>query len=151
MTSEEGHEFTGTVRNGQRWSEILVDHRVHGDARVPGDVRRRFDLHAFSRAREQHDVEYQASCYELTANLRIVDPEHPPSAPLIVVGRASIRTWLLNFSARSLDRHVTHLVDGGDRVAFAERWHDPDGLEILAASTAELDGALITTQHTIFV
>ena len=33
--------------------------RIHGKSRVPGQEAIAFDLHAFSRALEQHDVDYQ--------------------------------------------------------------------------------------------
>jgi hypothetical protein len=68
-----------------------------------------------------------------------------------VQGTQAIHAWLLDASTRDLDLHVTHLVDGGDRIAFTQCWHHQDGTEVMATSTAELQNGLITTQHTILV
>ena len=83
--------------------------------------------------------------------MRIVDPDNPPSAPQSVHGRPAIHAWLLHASTRDLGLRVTHLEDGGGRVAFTERWHHHDGTTVLATSTAEIDNALITMCHTILV
>ena len=68
-----------------------------------------------------------------------------------VHGRPAIHAWLLHASTRDLGLRVTHLEDGGGRVAFTERWHHHDGTTVLATSTAEIDHALITMRHTILV
>jgi hypothetical protein len=129
--------------------EIRLNPRLHGKSRVPGQATPEFDLNAFSQAREQRDIDYQLTRYAPDADIRIVDPNHPPAAPRTVLGASAIQAWLLEASARDLDLHVTHLVDGGDRVAFTECWHHVDGTNVVATSTAELQDGLITTQHTI--
>ncbi len=131
--------------------EIALNPRTHGRGRVPGRTRPRFDLDTFGRALERHDTDYQLSCYAPEADIRIVDPDNPPRAPRLVRGSAAVRDWLLHNSAGELDLRVTHKVDGGDRIAFTERWHYQDGIEGQATSTAEVEDGLITTQHTILV
>lgn len=58
-----------------------------------------------------------------------------------------VRAWLLDCARRRLGLHVTHLVDGGDRVACTEQWHYRDGTKVLGVSTAGLQNGLITNQH----
>jgi SnoaL-like protein len=110
-----------------------------------------FDLHAFSRALEQHDINYQLAHYAPDADIRIVDPDNPPAAPRTLKGKQAIHAWMVDSITHDLGLHVTHLVDGGDRVAFTERSHYSDGTQALTTSTAELEQGLITAQHTILV
>jgi hypothetical protein len=129
--------------------ELRLNPRLHGKSRVPGQQAPRFDLNAFSRALAQRDVDYQLARYAPDAEIRVVDPNNPPTAPRTVSGAPAIHAWLLDASAREVGLHVTHLVDGGDRVAFTACWQHEDGTEVESASTAELHNGLITTQHTI--
>jgi hypothetical protein len=138
--------------SGQAWTgELLLDPEIHGKSRVPGPRTTGFDLFDFARALEDRDVDYQASRYAPDAEIRIVTPDNPPSAPQVVLGRPAIHAWLLHARTRDLALRVTDLVDGGDRIAFTERWHHQDETTVVATSTAEIDDALITMRHTILV
>jgi hypothetical protein len=106
-----------------------------------------FDLAAFGRALAQRDIARQLACYAPDADIRVVDPDNPPSAPRTVSGTHAISSWLMDCAGFDVD--VTHLVDGGDRVAFTQGWHQPDGVAVVSTSTAELWDELIRTQHTI--
>lgn len=130
---------------------IRLNPRIAGKSRVPGQEAAAFDLHAFSRALEQHDVDYQLAHYAADADIRIVDPDNPPAAPRTLAGKPAIHAWMVDSITHDLDLHVTHLVDGGDRVAFTERSHYQDGTQALTTSTAELEHGLMTTQYTILV
>lgn len=145
---------TETTLNGSAgmWpADLLLDPRTHGRGRVPGPKLTGFNLLAFVQALEERDVAYQSARYAPDADVRIVDPDNPPSAPQRLHGRPAIHAWLLHASTRDLDLQVTHLVDGGDRVAFTERWHHQDGTAAVATSTAEIEDGLITMRHTIIV
>lgn len=131
--------------------ETPLNSRVRGTSRMPGHDGVAFDLNAFSQALEQHNVGYQLARYAPGADIRIVDPENPPAAPRTLAGKAAIHAWMLDSITHDLELHVTHLVDGGDRVAFTEQSHYQDGTKALTTSTAELEHGLITTQHTILV
>lgn len=131
--------------------DLLLDPRVHGRSRVPGPKPLGFNLPAFAQAIEDRDIHYQALHYAPDAELRIVDPDNPPSAPQTVHSRAAIYAWLLHACTWNLGLHVTHLVDGGDTVAFTERWHYQDGTTVVATSTAEIEDRLIAMRHTILV
>jgi hypothetical protein len=120
---------------------------VHGNGRVPGQRRPTFDVAGFVRAREHRDIAYQLSCYASGAEIRVVDPDSPPDAPRTIRGDRGIRMWLDRSDPRGVE--VTHLVDGGDRVAITERWKQPDGTAVVATSTVELQAGLIASQHTV--
>ena len=141
-----------TDRSPRPWTDEPQLHpRIRGRSRVPGPKLARFNLLDFAQALEERDIDYQARHYAFDAEMRIVDPDNPPSAPQLVHGRPAIHAWLLHASTRDLGLRATHLVDGGDRVALTERWHHHDGTTVLATSTAEIDNALITMRHTILV
>jgi hypothetical protein len=140
-----------SVRSGRGTGELRLDPHVHGKGRVPGPGLPGFNLLAFGQALKERDLAYQIAHYAPDADVRIVDPDNPPSAPQRLHGRPAIRAWLLHASTRDLGLQVTHLVDGGDRVAFTERWHHQDGTSVVATSTAEIEYGLITMRHTILV
>jgi hypothetical protein len=117
----------------------------------PGQIGRGFDLGVFSQAIEQRNIDYQFSRYAADADIRIVDPDNPPTAPLILSGMSAIRNWLLIANDRDIDIHVDGLIDGGDRVAFTKSCREQDGRETLAINTAEIEDGRISTQHTIVV
>jgi hypothetical protein len=131
--------------------ELQLNPQTHGKGRVPGPKTVGFDLQEFGRALEERDVDYQASCYAPDAEIRIVHPDSPPSNPQSVHGIEAIHTWLLQASTRELGVRATHLVDGGDRVAFTEHWHHHDRTTAVASSTAEIDDGLIVLRHTVLV
>ena len=141
--------LNGNTGGGGRGAvkEILLNPHLHGKSRVPGQTAHAFNLDAFIRAVEQRDIDYQLARYAPDADIRIIDPNHPPATPRTLHGAQAIRAWLSN--ASSHDLRVTHLVDGGDRIAFTEHWHHDDGTDVVATSTAELQDGVITTQHTI--
>jgi ketosteroid isomerase-like protein len=127
--------------------ELRLDPLVHGTSRVPGQQRPAFDLAAFVASLEHHDVDDQLACYAPDAEIRVVDPDSPSLEARTMGGGAAIRSWLDSSGAPSVE--VVDVVDGGDRVAFTERWQQPDGTAVVATSTAELRDGLITTQHTV--
>jgi hypothetical protein len=108
-----------------------------------------FDLATFGSALRTGDLGYQLACYAADAEIRIVSDARP--APLVVSGTCSIWSWLLESAAPHAGCLVPHLVDGGDRIAFTQRWRTTDGTKAVLISTAELQDGLITTQHTIVV
>ena len=150
MTTFQTPRGSGTPSSIQAGApERRLDPRAHGVRRVPCRHTSAFDLCAFGDAVERRDLAYQLARYAPNADIRIVDPDHPPSAPRVVRGTSAIRTWLFESDAGGLDVEVTHLVDGGDRFAFTQRRRRVDGTAVVEVSTAELQAGMITTQHTI--
>ena len=142
--------WDGHTLHGRRlaFHQIRLNLRARGTGRVPDRRARQFHLDAFAQALERRDLDHQLAQYAPGADIRVVDPDHPPVAPRMVRGATALHAWLLECRVGDLDPEVTHLVDGGDRVAFTQRWHDREGAGVVATSTAELEDGLITTQHT---
>lgn len=115
----------------------------------PGPSAAEFDLVAFGHALQSGDLGYQLARYAQDADIRIA--AEPGSAPRVVSGTRAIWSWLLESAASDPAPAVSHLVDGGDRVAFTQQWLASDGTTGVSISTAELQDGLITTQHTILV
>ena len=129
--------------------ERRPDQRVSGVTQLPVRLPRSFDLQGFREAVERRDLAYQLARYAADADIRIVDPDHPPSEPRLLRGTSDILTWLVDAEAANLDVEVTNLIDGGDRFAFTQQWRTADGTAVVAVSTAELQDGLIATQHSI--
>ena len=108
-----------------------------------------FDLAAFGRALTRGDLARQLTCYAEEAAIRITT-DTSTTEPRVVSGTRAISAWLLELASADPPSVVSRLVDGGDRVAFSQRWRSPDGTTVLAV-TAELQDGLITTQHTILL
>jgi ketosteroid isomerase-like protein len=108
-----------------------------------------FDLAAFVVALERHDVAYLLARYAPDGDIRVVDPDSPPPTGRTISGSRAIRSWLDGFDAPGIE--VSQLVDGGDRIAFTERWSRRDGKAVVATSTAQLRDGRITSQHTVLV
>jgi hypothetical protein len=107
-----------------------------------------FDLPAFGRALTTGDLGDQLARYAADAEIRITtDTRTTP--PRVVSGTRAIWAWLHECSSADPPSVVSRLVDGGERVAFSQRWRDPDGTTVLLVSTADLQDGLITRQHTI--
>lgn len=108
-----------------------------------------FDLVAFGRALAVGDAADLLGHYATDADLRVMADEQPPVPVLVLCGRETIASWMARSDWPDLDREVFHLVDGGDRIAFTQRWSHVDGTATCLTSTAELRDGLITVQHTI--
>ena len=116
---------------------------------VPRQHATGFNLDAFAGALAARDVAYVLSRYALDATIRVVGPNHPPAAALIVTGRRAIAHWLHACATAQHDLEVVHLINGGDRISFAQRSQRFDGTAALLTSAAELHDGLIASQHTI--
>jgi hypothetical protein len=134
-----------------RPGELRLHPQIHGRSRVPGPEVTGFNLLDFTHAMEERDIDYQASRYAPEAAMLIIDPDNPPSAPQLLLGRPAIHAWLLHTDTCRLELRVTDLVDGGDRMGFTERWRHQDGTSAVATSTVEIDHGLLTMRHTILV
>lgn len=88
---------------------IPLNSRRHGKGRVPSQTAAAFDLSAFSRALEQHDVDYQVAHYAPDADIRIVDPDNPSAVPRSLSGQPAIHAWMIDSITHDLDLDVTQV------------------------------------------
>lgn len=100
-----------------------------------------FDLEALRRGIEQRDPEAMLSLYADSAEVTEVDKSNPPSAPRVFRGKEAIGEHLREVCARDMTHRLERPVLADDRLAFTEACRYPDGTEVLAMATADLDGA----------
>lgn len=136
----------------QPWEgELRLNPDIHGRSRVPGPRPAGFDLGDFARALEEGDLDRQRSQYAPEVEVVVIDPDNTPAAPQVLQGRPAVDGWLLHASTSHLGLRVTELVDGGERVAFTERWQHQDGTSVVATSTAVIEDSLIAWQQVVLV
>jgi hypothetical protein len=96
------------------------------------------DAEALRRGVEERDLEAVIGLYADDAELWLVDPCHPPDAPLELAGRAAIREHLREVCNRDLVRRVERLVVGQGTAAYTESRRGPDGALAVRAAVLEL-------------
>lgn len=105
-----------------------------------------FSLPRFSRAIETRDAVALRGFYAVTAQLRIIDRDNPPSKPLEIRGRAAIAAYFDDVCGRTM----THKVEAGcvddHRLAFTQACIYPDGVQVFCSAMAELNGGMISSQ-----
>ncbi len=110
-----------------------------------------FDLAGFSRATQERDARALVELYAEDAVVSVVDPDHRPAGPLVISGKAAIRTWIEDTCSRDMAHRVVNPVLGTDRVALMTECTYPDGSQVLCSCNAELQGGLITAQAVVQV
>jgi hypothetical protein len=102
------------------------------------------DLDAFKRSQEERDTEAQLAQLSDDAVFTVVDKEHPPSSPLELRGRDSIKELLQDVNSRDMTHEVVDLVAIGERLSWTVRCQYPDGTRVLCMATAEVrDGRIV--------
>lgn len=102
-----------------------------------------FDFTTLKRAIEDRDAETIVGLYAPDAEVRLVDGEHPPSAPRVLRGTAEIAEHHRDACSRDLTHEVSRETLAGDRAAYALGCRYPDGTEVLCVALLELREGLI--------
>jgi len=105
------------------------------------------DLDAFRRAIESADAAAMAEMFAADATVVLIDQEHPPSRPQTVQGREAIRAMLDDICSRDMTHEVTHLIAGGDGVAYTEMCRYADGTRVEVAMVMDVRDGRITRQE----
>jgi ketosteroid isomerase-like protein len=103
------------------------------------------------KAIEAGDAESQIPLYADDAEVLVVDPHHPPRAPMTLRGKRAVAYWIRDICSVNMSHQVVDLVDGGDRVAFTEEGRYRDGARVLSTSTLSIRGGLIAKQRVVLV
>jgi len=77
-----------------------------------------FDLAAYKRAFEAKDVEAWIAFYAEDAEWIEYTPDAPPRAPVVMCGRAAIRSFLERVAADPVRLSISDEVIAGDRAAW---------------------------------
>jgi hypothetical protein len=103
-------------------------------------------LSALERAIETRDAATLRGFYAEDATMRIIDRDHPPSHPQVIVGRPSISAYFDDVCGRTM----THRVESGwidaNHLAFTQACAYPDGTRVFCSAMAELEGGKIAKQ-----
>lgn len=93
---------------------------------------------------EHGDVSKLMSLYDDDAELRLIDHDHPPSAPRILYGKQAISEYYCDVLNRPLKHQVEDEVMGGSHLAYTESCEYPDGSKVFTSSMLTLkDGRIV--------
>jgi ketosteroid isomerase-like protein len=106
----------------------------------------KFDLATFTRAIEERDSSTQLAMYAEDARVTLADRVTQPGSPRVLHGKAEIRTWIEDVSARDMTHRVQHAVLDENGAAFTEACLYPDGTNVLCATVLELRDGRIASQ-----
>jgi hypothetical protein len=104
---------------------------------TPGDLK---------RAIENRDASTLIGFYADDAVMRIIDRDHPPSAPLELNGRDEIATFYDDVCGRAMTHEVQSAVGDGERLAFTEACAYPDGARVFCQAMLTLSDGVIREQ-----
>lgn len=102
-----------------------------------------------SRAYAERDAQTLASLYAEDAELRLINADHPSSAPQRLVGRPQIAAYYDDVCARDMSHQVDRALFQGDAVAFNLLCSYPDGQKVYCATMLELRNGKIIHQTTV--
>ena len=109
----------------------------------------RLDFEALRHAIEESDYDALVAFYADDAELRMVNKNSTPSAPMVLRGKGEISELLRDVCGRAMSHHVEDEVVGEDRVAFNEACEYPDGVRVLGATTLDVREGKIVRQVNI--
>ncbi len=98
-----------------------------------------FDLDTLKRGHRERDPDLLLGLYAEDAELVVIDDEHPPSHPLVLVGRDRIADYLRELCAGDVVLEVGDEVVADDRVALHVAFWHPDGTQALCSEVLDLD------------
>ena len=98
---------------------------------------------------EQLDADRLISLYADDAEMYTVNRNAPPSLPKVRRGKEQIAEYLADVCGRAMTHRVENEVLGEDRIAFTEACEYPDGTQVLAAMTLEVQGGKIVRQMAV--
>jgi hypothetical protein len=110
-----------------------------------------FDLEGFTRATEERDASTQLSMYAPDAAVTIADRITQPGSPRVLHGRAEIRNWIEEVTARDMTHTVQHAVHDEHGAAFTVACRYPDGTNVLCATVFALEAGSIASQTVVQV
>ena len=110
-----------------------------------------FNLDTLIRAIEERDAAAQIPLYADDAEVQVIDPHHPPRAPMTLRGRRAIASWINDLCSLNMSHRVVDVVVGDTLVAFTEEGRYRDGARVLSTSTAVIEEGRIARQRVVLV
>jgi hypothetical protein len=103
-------------------------------------------LNSLREAIEARDSTALGGFYADDAVLLIIDQLNPPSQPREIRGHAAVTAYFNDVCGRAMTHAVENGVETGDRMAFTQACHYPDGKGVFCSATIELAGGKIARQ-----
>jgi hypothetical protein len=97
-------------------------------------------------ALERRDSAALAAFYRDDAVLRLIDRDHPPSAPRELRGRDAIALYLNDIYCRDMTHRLESGIVADGRLAFTECCTYPNGAKVFAASMIQLEDGHIAEE-----
>lgn len=91
------------------------------------------------RALEGRDLNKLIDLYHDNAELRVVDKNHPPSAPMEFKGKAAIEQYFRDVLGRNMTHNIVYEVASDGSLAYTEDCEYPDGTHVLTNGMIELE------------
>lgn len=102
-------------------------------------------LKAIRAGYERRDAALLASVYAEEAQYTIVNRNNPPSRPLVLRGRAAVRSMFEDLCSREMTHRIERQVVGEDAIAFSNHCQYPDGCRVVALNIATLrEGRIVS-------
>ena len=108
-----------------------------------------FDLAGLRRAIESGDALYRTALYADAAELRIVDSDAPARPPQVLQGRPAIAGWIASMYGSDGTHRVLESAAEGEQIRLVEERQTADGLRLVYAIAAEVDGGQIVRETAI--
>src|SRR3954453_1884993 len=99
----------------------------------------KFDFAAYRRALERVDSKGLAEMFAENAEWTEIDKRTPPASPAVLRGRQAITELGEHIATLGLDVRVFDEVIGEQRVAYSTQCRYPDGKQVMATATLEID------------
>jgi hypothetical protein len=115
------------------------------------ELDRDFKVEALLEAIEAADASAQIPMYADEAEVQVINPHHPPRAPMTLRGKKAIAAWITDICSINMTHRVVDLVQGGELIAFTEEGRYRDGARVVSTSTLELRRGQIRRQRVVLV
>jgi hypothetical protein len=104
---------------------------------------------ALTRAIEGRDAEALLGLYADGATMTIIDRQHPPSAPLVIIGRQAIGDYWKDMCGRTMTHHIEASLANDRNLAFTQSCAYPDGTKVFCSAMMDIADGRITRQVTL--
>ncbi len=104
------------------------------------------DFEALRHAIEQSDAESPTSFYAKDVEMLTVNRNSTPSSLEVLRGKEAIAEYLRHICGRDMTHRVENEVVGQDCTEFKEACEYPDGLQVLAETTLDVQNGYIVRQ-----
>ncbi len=108
-------------------------------------------LDSLAAAIEANDASAIVAHYAPGATLSLLDRDHPPADPAILLGTGELEAYFRDICGRNLGHRVADRVAAPDRIAFTQHCRYPSGQRVICIAVARVKDGLIVDQTAVQV